>query len=167
MISTLERLESVWKGVDQTHPFTATFYDEQIQQAYSEYSTMVKLIGFISTASILIAFMGLLGMLVFTTETRMKEISVRKVLGATLQNLMFVIGKTYFVLLCAAIVVSLPATYLIFDYMILDDVVFKAEITVVEFLYGVLLVVGLALAAIIAQTIHAARTNPADILRNE
>src|SRR5258706_747111 len=93
MLATVAKIESTWKKFDRVHPFQAKFYDEEIEEAYSEFSAMVKIIGFLSFLTISIASMGLFGMVVFTTETRLKEISIRKVMGASSGNLIYLLSR--------------------------------------------------------------------------
>ncbi|MEJ0028929.1 MAG: hypothetical protein WDO15_00425 [Bacteroidota bacterium] len=67
---TMEKIHEAWKSVDPIHPFDAEFYDDAIEGAYSELSAMIKVIGFLSFIAISIASLGLLGMVVFTTENQ-------------------------------------------------------------------------------------------------
>jgi hypothetical protein len=71
--TTLARIEKAWKNVDKVHPLDAKFYDDQIEQAYSQFSMMIKVIGFLGFLAVCIASMGLFGMVVFTTETKFKR----------------------------------------------------------------------------------------------
>src|SRR6185436_10025056 len=91
--ATLNKIDAAWKKIDKVHTLEATFYDEQIEKAYSEFSAMIKIIGFLAFLAISIASLGLFGMVVFTTETKLKEISIRKVLGAHEGNLIFLLSK--------------------------------------------------------------------------
>ncbi|MEJ0030829.1 MAG: hypothetical protein WDO15_10875 [Bacteroidota bacterium] len=74
----MAKIEEAWKRIDRVHPIDARFYDEAIEEAYAEYSVMVKIIGILSFLTISIASMGMFGMVVFTTETRLKEVGIRK-----------------------------------------------------------------------------------------
>jgi ABC-type antimicrobial peptide transport system permease subunit len=69
---------------------------------------MIKVIGFLAFLAISIASMGLFGMVVFTTETRLKEISIRKVLGASEEKLVYLLSKGFLFLLCLAALIALP-----------------------------------------------------------
>ena len=95
MPATMAKIESVWKKIDPVHPFEAKFYDEAIEDAYSEFSAMIKIIGFLSFLAISIASMGLFGMVAFTTETRLKEIGIRKVMGASSGNLIYLLSRGF------------------------------------------------------------------------
>lgn len=163
--ATLARIEKVWKKIDTVHPLEATFYDDKIEESYSEYSMMIKAIGFLAFLAITIASMGLLGMVVFTTETRTKEISIRKVLGASEGSLVYLLSRGFLFLLMIATLVALPATYLFFDKIILTSIVYRAPISISELLIGAGLVAVIAFIMIGSQTLRVARSNPAAVLK--
>lgn len=167
MIGLMGKLEAIWKKNDPVHPFQAEFYDDQIQQAYSDYSTYFKVIGFLAFLAISIATLGLLGMAVFTTETRLKEISIRKVLGATEQNLIYLLSRGFIMMLLVASAIAVPATYLLFENFLLTDFAYRISLGFIELFSGVILIFGIGFLVIGWQTSRAARTNPADMLRDE
>ena len=167
MPATRARIESAWKKIDRVHPFQAEFYDEAIEEAYSEFSAMIKIIGFLSFLAISIASMGLFGMVVFTTETRLKEISIRKVMGASEEGLIFLLSKNFLVLLAIAALVALPTTYFFFEKVVLTRFVYHQPIRVVELLVPVLATMVLAFLLIGSQTLKAARSNPVKSLKSE
>ena len=165
--ATLDRIDKAWRKVDNVHPLEARFYDDEIERAYGEFSTMLKIIGFLAVLAIGIASMGLLGMVVFTTETRLKEISIRKVLGAREWRLIFLLSKGFLLLLAIAALVALPVTYLFFDKIALSTMVNHAPIAISDLLFGVLAVMAIAFLMIGLQTLKVARSNPAEVLKSE
>lgn len=167
LAGTMDKIEKVWKKIDPVHPMEAVFYDDQIEKAYSEFSAMVKIIGFLSFLAISIASMGLLGMVVFTTETRLREISIRKVLGATEGHLIYMLSRGFLLLLAVSALIALPATYFLFDQVFLSDIVHRAPIGISELLLSIAVVMGVALLMIGSQTLRVARSNPAEVLKNE
>ncbi len=167
MAATLVKLDEVWKKYDKVHPLNARFYHEQIEAAYSRYALMVKVIGFIAILAICIASLGLFGMVVFTIETRLKEVSIRKVLGAGEAGLVYLLCKSFLVLLVLAAAIALPVTYLLFDKLVLPQFVYHQPIGLVELLSGSLLVMLFALLMIGSQTAKAARVNPTNVLKGE
>ena len=167
LLATRAKIESAWKKIDRVHPLKAEFYDEAIEAAYSEYSVMVRIIGFLAFLAISIASMGLFGMVVFTTETRLKEISIRKVLGASEEGLVFLLSKNFLVLLAIAALVALPTTYFFFEKVILTRFVYHQPIRAVEVLAPVLATMVLAFLLIGSQTLKAARTKPVKSLQSE
>lgn len=164
---TMDRLEAIWDKIDPVHPFRATFFEESIQNAYNEYTAMIKIIGFLAILAITIASFGLLGMVIFTTETRFKEISIRKIMGATERGLVMMLSRGFLTLLLIACLIGVPATYFMFDQLVFSDLAARAPIGPFELLPGVLSVVAIALLAISSQTIRVAKANPVEALRNE
>ncbi|OIN56765.1 hypothetical protein BLX24_23375 [Arsenicibacter rosenii] len=167
MAATLVKLDEVWKKYDKVHPINARFYTDQIEAAYSRYAIMVKVIGFIAVLAICIASLGLFGMVVFTIETRLKEVSIRKVLGADEAGLVYLLCKNFLLLLLLAAAIALPVTYLLFDKLVLPRFVYHKPIGWGELLIGSLLVMLFALLMIGSQTARAARINPTNVLKGE
>jgi ABC-type antimicrobial peptide transport system permease subunit len=167
MVATMARIESTWKKIDRVHPLRAEFYDETIEEAYSELSAMVKIIGFLSFLAVSIASMGLLGMVVFTTETRLKEISIRKVMGASSGNLVYLLSRGFLALLSVSAFIALPATYIFFENIVLIRFPYHTPVQITELFAGLLIVLMIAFIMIGSQTIKAARTNPAEVLKSE
>ncbi len=167
LVTTYSKIESAWKTLDTVHPLDAKFYDDQIDEAFSGLKASMKMAGLLAALAICIASMGLLGMVVFTTETRLKEISIRKVMGATEAGLLYLLGKSFILLLVVATLIALPATYLFFDRIAFEEIANHAPITASDLFLGVSVIVLIALVMIILQTLKVARTNPAEVLKSE
>jgi ABC-type antimicrobial peptide transport system permease subunit len=167
MRSTVARIESTWKEIDRVHPFRAEFYDQAIEDAYSEFSTMIKIIGFLSFLAISIASMGLFGMVVFTTQTRLKEISIRKVMGASSGNLIYLLSRGFIILLSVSAVIALPLTYIFFENVVLTNFPYHTPVQITELSVGLLAVLLIAIIMIGSQTMKAARSNPVEVLKSE
>ncbi|MEJ1236634.1 ABC transporter permease [Chryseolinea sp. T2] len=166
-VETLARIQSAWKSIDPVHPFNAEFYDDAIEDAYSELSAMIKVIGFLSFVAISIASLGLFGMVVFTTETRLKEMSIRKVLGASSSDLVMILSRGFMVMLAIAAVIALPVTWLFFQTMVLTRFPYHDPIGTWELFGGLLAVLTIAIIMIGSQAIGAAHRNPSDVLKCE
>ena len=160
-------IEGAWRKIDKVHPLEARFYEDQIEEAYNQFSVMIKVIGFLAFLAISIASMGLFGMVVFTTETRLKEISIRKVLGASEKKLVYLLSKGFLFLLCLAALIALPVTYIFFDKVILSNFAYHEPIALTETLTGFLFIMVIAFVMVLTQTLKVARTNPAEVLKNE
>ncbi|MBL7846882.1 MAG: ABC transporter permease [Cyclobacteriaceae bacterium] len=163
----MANLETIWKRIDAVHPLKADFFEEKIRKAYDELAGMMKIIGFLAFLAISIASLGLLGMVVFTTETRLKEISIRKVMGASEGNLVVLMSRGFLILLVIAALVAIPSAYYVFDQLIFSRMAFRAPIGLMDLFGGTLIVMGIAVIAIASQTLRVARVNPATTLRNE
>lgn len=164
---TLDKIEHSWKKIDNTHQLEATFLDEQIEGSYRSFSSRIKVIGTLSFLAICIASFGLLGMVVFTTETRLKEISIRKVMGAGEGSLVFLLSRGFLVLLLIAGLIALPATQFFFVPYALDEYAESVPIPWSELIAGVICVMAISFLMIGTHTLKVARTNPAEVLKNE
>lgn len=164
---TMTQIEKAWKRFDKVHPLKAHFYDDQIEEAYSQFSMLIKVIGFLAFLAICIASLGLFGMVVFTTETKLKEISIRKVLGASEPGLIYLLCRGFLALLGIAALIALPVTYLLFDKVLLTRFAYHQPIGLGGLLGGTLAVMVLAVLMIGSQTAKAARRNPAKVLKSE
>lgn len=167
LVSTLAKIESAWTEIDDVHEFQAEFYEERIEKAYANFSILFTVVGFLAFVTISIAAMGLLGMSVYTAETRLKEISIRKVLGATERSLVKLLAKNFMWLLCIAAFIAMPLTYFVFDTLILTDMANRISIGVIELLSGVIVIFAIGFLTIGSQTWKAAKSNPAQTLRSE
>lgn len=164
--AAMAKIDDAWKRVDKVHPLEATFYDDEIEQAYSEFSSMIKLIGLLAFLAISIASLGLFGMVVFTTETKLKEVSIRKTLGASEGGLIYLLSRSFIFLLVTSAAIALPVTYFFFDRVLLRKFPYHSPIGMEAF-YGFIIVMTLAFVMIGIQTLGIARTNPAQVLKNE
>jgi ABC-type antimicrobial peptide transport system permease subunit len=167
LIATHAKIESIWKKINPVHRFEARFYNEQIQEAFAGLSATVKLAGFLAFLAICIASLGLLGMVVFTTEIRLKEIGIRKVMGASEGKLLYLLGKGFVFLLLIAAAISMPIVILFFEKVVFPNTANHAPLNIFEMLLGVLAILILALIMIGSQTFKAAKSNPAEVLKNE
>lgn len=165
--STLAQMETVWKSFEKEKKFTSQFFDDEIEQAYSVYFSMIKICGFLGFLAITISCLGLLGMVVFTVENRTKEVGVRKVMGASTTGIMLLLSKDFIKLMLLAAVIAMPLSYLFFDQIFLRVQTYKIPIGVTEIVVSITVMMVLGLATILSQTARAAKANPVDTLHYE
>ncbi|MEP2026696.1 MAG: ABC transporter permease [Reichenbachiella sp.] len=166
-MATIDNLEAVWSQIDELHPFSATFYDEHIENTYAVFEMLIKIVAFLALLAISIAAMGLFGMSVYAVETKIKEISIRKVMGATAFKLVYILSKGYVWLLIIASLIATPLTYFLVNEVILPEFAYLTPMTIWDVLGGLMVVFFIGLVMVGFQTYRAAQTNPADTLRNE
>lgn len=164
---TRAKMEAIWKKHDPVHLMHAKLYTDQIKEGFDGLEASIKLATFMAAMAICISSLGLLGMVVFTTETRLREVSIRKVLGASEGKLIFLLGRSFIVLLVIATAISLPVTYLFFEKILLVQIGNHTAIAPFEMFAGVIGILFLAALLIGSQTFKVARANPADVLKNE
>ncbi|MBO3700115.1 ABC transporter permease [Roseivirga sp. E12] len=167
IIDTRRKIEEAWLEFDEVHEFRGSFYDDRIEAAYSEFEVMFTVVGFLAFITITISALGLLGMGVYTAETRLKEISIRKVLGASEGSLIRLLSRGFMWLLLIASLIAIPSTYYLFDSVLLSDQAHRADIGVMELILGVMVIFVIGFTTIGSQTWKAAKSNPAQTLRSE
>lgn len=161
------KIEAIWKKHDPVHPLHAKLYADQIKEGFNGIDASIKLATFMAGMAICISSLGLLGMVVFTTETRIREVSIRKVLGASEGKLIYLLSRGFMVLLAIATLIALPLTYLFFDQVLLVQMGNHTSIEAFEMFAGVIGILILAAILIGSQTFKVARTNPAEVLKSE
>ncbi len=167
MPAVLTSIETIWKKIDKVHALDAKFYDDQIVKAYGQFSVMLKVIGFFAFLAICISSLGMFGMVIYTMEKRLKEISIRKVLGAGEGALVYLLSKGFLILLFIAALIALPLTWLFFDKLVLVKFAYHQPIQFGEVFIGLLIVAAIAFLMIGIQTLKIVRANPANVLKNE
>jgi ABC-type antimicrobial peptide transport system permease subunit len=160
-------VETIWKQIDNVHPLDASFYDDQIEHAYSMYSDMVKVIGFFALLAICISSLGLFGMVIYTMEKREKEISIRRVLGAGNGSLIYLLSKGFVFLLLISASIALPLTWLFFQKVLLANFSYHQPIQIGDMFIGLAFVGAIAFLIVGSQTLKIVRANPARVLKNE
>jgi ABC-type antimicrobial peptide transport system permease subunit len=167
LLATMEKLEKAYKELDPVHSFEATFYDDQIAKTYEDSRTTYTIVSFLAFLAISISTLGLLGMAVFSIETRMKEISIRKVLGAGIRNLMLLLSRSFLVMITIAALIAIPVTRYVVDDLILNKFLYRTEIGLMETLSGLFIVLLIGILTVGWQVRTAAVQNPTDLLRDE
>ena len=165
--STLVKIENAYKSVySESDDYRIEFLDETIQNFYNREQKISRLLNWATGLSILISCLGLLGLVIYTTNRRVKEIGVRKVLGASLLQINTLLCKEFLVLVAIAFVIASPiAWYGISNW--LQDFAYKTNISFWVFLVSGLAMLFFALLIISVKTLQAANANPVDSLRSE
>ncbi len=162
-----QKLEASFRKFDPIHPFEARLYEEEISATYKSQKTTFTIVSFLAFLAISIATLGLLGMAVFTTENRMKEISIRKVLGAGVQRLILLLSRGFFYMMVIAAIIAIPVTKYVVDEKLLAEFVERAQFGIFDLLSGFIAVLLIGLLTIGWQILQATRKNPVDTLRTE
>lgn len=164
--NTIAAIEKIYTNFFPEQVFKGRFYDEEIQRFYEADTQFTSLCKSFATLAIIISCLGLFALASFAISRRIKEIGVRKVLGASTQNIVRIISMDFLWLVIIAFVVAAPLTWYFMNNW-LQDFVFKIEISWWMYAVSVLLVLGVALATVSIQAIQAAWTNPINSLRTE
>ena len=165
-MQTTAQLQAAWKELDPYHSFTGMFYDDEIQSIFSDNLDTVWMIGFIGIIAIAIACLGLLGIVIFTIQSKFKEISIRKVMGASSASLIRLLTKTYVRIIIIAILLAIPLAALLGNKL-LEGQGQRIALNGVLLIPGVLLIILLSLLTVGSQVLRAAFMNPVKGLREE
>lgn len=166
-VQALAEIEASWKTFAGEWKFTSRFFEDEIEEAYSFYFVMIKICGFLGLLAISISCLGLLGMVVFTVENRVKEIGIRKVMGASTEGLVRLLSWDFIRLLLVAFAVATPLTYLFMDRVYLPLEHSRIPISAGDIVLSMGILLALGLATILSQTIRASHANPVETLRSE
>ncbi|TAF81804.1 MAG: FtsX-like permease family protein [Runella slithyformis] len=162
----LAELKTIWKGIYPNEVFEYSFYDEELAKLYKREELTRNIVISFASLTIFIACLGLLGLVNLTVSQRTKEIGIRKVLGATVSNITFLLSKDFLVLVLIAILIASPIAYFLMDKW-LNTFAFKAEIKWWIFAIANLSVITIALLTVSYQAIKAALMNPVSSLKSE
>ncbi|WP_020533266.1 FtsX-like permease family protein [Flexithrix dorotheae] len=163
---TISHIEKSYKKVFPNDPFEFTFLDEDFNRQYKSDLQFGKLFSVFSVLAILIACLGLFALVSFSASLRIKEIGIRKVLGASMSNLMFLLSKEYFLLLAVAIFLAFPIV-IFWGNSWLENFAFKTEIGIDLFLIPTLVFIVISLITVSYKTFSTAKANPVKALKVE
>ncbi|MGB3586106.1 MAG: FtsX-like permease family protein, partial [Tunicatimonas sp.] len=162
----LAAIEKTWKEVMPGSAFKYRFMSDKLENMYASEIRIAGLIRVFSVLAVLIACLGLYGLASYTAEQKTKEIGVRKVLGATVpQILLMLIGK-FMLMVLIACVIALPVGYFLMQSW-LQNFVYQAEIGWTIFGISTLIIVVIALATVAYESIKASTINPTKAIRYE
>lgn len=160
-------IEKAWAAVNPGLKSDFKEVEEEIKFFYNTvFGDVVNILGFIAGLAIMISCLGLLGMATYSIETRMKEVSIRKVLGSTDQGLVLLLSKGFLKLLFIAILVGVPLAWFA-NNLWLQLIAYRTDITIGIIVQGVAILLILGGLTIGSQTLRAAFANPAENLKND
>lgn len=163
---TLAFVENIWKKYSRKFPTEYTFLDENFNKYYRSEEKMMTLFGWFSVLNILISCLGLYALITFILEQKVKEIGIRKVLGAGLSNLVFVISKDFVRLIGIAALMALPLSAWAMHRW-LQDFAHRISLEIWMFLAALILVLVISIITMLAKIYPAAQANPSKSLRTE
>lgn len=164
--TALEKTEKVYKELYPDQEFDAKFFDDTIASFYKAEQNTARLLNWAAGLAIFISCLGLLGLAIHTTNSRKKEIGVRKVLGASVARIVSLLSRDFLLLVLFAFVVAAPVGWWAMRHW-LDDFAYRTGISWWVFAVSGGLAIVTALLTVSIQTVRAATANPVDSLRNE
>lgn len=164
--ATVASIEKLWNAYAADVPFIYSFLDEDYDALFRAEQRLGKLFTGFTALALLVAGLGLFALAAFMAERRAKEIGIRKVLGATVGQVVLLLSKDFVRLLIIAFLIAIPLGYLSMRQW-LDNFAYKTDISAAVFMIAGLSVVIIAWLTISFQSIKAALANPVDSLRDE
>lgn len=158
--------EAAWLSIYPDYPYTFSFLDEEFQQIYSRDQATGTVVNIFSTLAILIACLGLFGLASYSTNQRIKEIGVRKVLGASSQSVMKLLVVDFARWVLIANVVGWPLAWIASSKW-LETFAYSVEVDPLMLVKASLIALVIAVATVLSQTWSASTMNPASALRHE
>lgn len=164
--NTIAHLESTWKKADNEWPFSYKFIDENFDKMYKNEAKLSSLLSAFTFLAILIACMGLFGLVEYSVNQRAKEISIRKIFGAATPSLLILLTKQYFLLITVAFIVVIPISFYTSQQW-LEGFVYHIQINPIIFVKAASIVVTITVLTVLFQSLRAASSNPAKVLKTE
>lgn len=162
----ISKMEKTYKEVYPKNDFQYSFFDESIAKFYKDDQDLAKLLQWATALSIIISCLGLLGLVIYTTNQRTKEIGIRKVLGATVPQIVTILSKDFVLLVLIAFVIAVPIAWLGMQQW-LENFAYRTAITWWVFGLSGAGMFLMALLTLSLRAIKAATENPVKSLRTE
>ena len=160
-------VEAAWTKINPAFKVDYKDFASEVHKIYDIFfGDLVNVLGVVAVMAILISCLGLLGMATYATETRIKEISIRKVLGSSNGSLVMLLSKGFFVILLLAIGIAVPAAYFI-NNVWLEKLAYHVTFSFSTILLGVMILIIFGVLTIGSQTWRAAFVKPVDNLKGE
>ncbi|HUI30618.1 MAG TPA: ABC transporter permease [Candidatus Acidoferrales bacterium] len=165
-LSTMSFIENVWKKYAGDEEFSCNFLNDDLQKLYAADQRTSEIAGAFSIVAIFIACLGLLGLAAFVTEQRTKEIGIRKVLGASVAEIVALLSKEFVKWVLIANVVAWPLAYYVMNNW-LKNFAYRTEISLWIFVASGVVALVIALLTVSSHAMRAATANPVEALRYE
>ena len=164
--ATIEFIQSVWNQYNEEKVFKYTFLDSDFNSLYKAEERLAKIVHYSSCLAILVACLGLLGLVSFIVEQKRKEIGIRKVLGASVVNVVGILSKQFLLMVLLANIIAIPIAYYFMSNW-LEDFAYRINISWWIFAVSGAIALLIALLTVSYQAIKAAIANPVESLRYE
>ncbi len=162
----LTRIEKAWSSTFPETVISYQFFDENIAAYYETEKKFSSLLQVFSTTLLFIACLGLYGLITFVVNSKLKEVAVRKVLGAGISNILVLVSRDHFKLIVVAFFIAAPIAYYFADQW-LSNFAYRIQIEWMTLVIPGVIVFIVAMLAVSSQMVKASRSNPAEILKYE
>jgi len=163
---TIAQIQKLYESFNPGFPFTYSFLDEAYQKQYETETRVSTLSEYFSVLAILISCLGLFGLVAFTAQKRQKEIGIRKVVGASVNSITFMLTKDFLKLVFIAVLIAFPLSWYLLSQW-LNSFAYRISIGPAVFLIAIVSVILITVFTVSFQAIKAALANPVKSLRSE
>jgi len=167
MVATMASMEGVWHKLSDSRKLEAHFFDDEMEALYHFYWALLKMVGYLGVLAVSISLLGLLGMVIYTTETRLREVGIRKVFGATESSLTVLLSRDFIRLMLWAVGFAIPVSFFLFDELLSTMQYYRVHLNAWDIILGLAVFFVMGVLTIASQTRRAAGANPVDTLRYE
>ncbi|HEY6974950.1 MAG TPA: ABC transporter permease [Chitinophagaceae bacterium] len=164
--STMQEIKKIWQQTFPDYVYEYSFLDDKIASFYEQENQLSQLYKIFAAIAIFLSCLGLYGLASFMAVQRIKEVGIRKVLGATGGNIVYLFSKEFILLIVIAFAIATPIAWY-YMHRWLQNYAYRIDVSWLIFLAGGLVAIVIALATISFQAIKAARANPVKSLRTE
>jgi putative ABC transport system permease protein len=164
---TLDFIEEKWNDFGAKRPFDYVYLEDDLDEMYQAEAKLNMIFRIATILTIFIALLGLLGLSSFIAEQKTKEIGIRKVMGASVGNVLRLLSKEFVVLIIIAFIIAVPIAWWRLDIWLDDTFVYRESINWVSFILAGLLAMVIGLATISFYIVRAASSNPVDSIKYE
>lgn len=164
--ATLNHIEQEWKRIAPHYPFEYTFMDDRFDRMYRSEQRLGKIFTWFAALAICIAMLGLVGLAAYMAGRRTKEIGIRKVQGAAVSGIVYLLVKEFILLVLLSSIIAWPVAWFAANRW-LQEFEYRMSMGVGLFILSTLIALVITMITVTSQTLKAANTNPADALRYE
>ena len=164
--NTIDFIEEKWNDFGVNRPFDYRFLEETWDEMYIAEKNLGIIFSIATFLTIFIALLGLLGLSSFIAEQRTKEIGIRKVLGATMPNIVNLLYRDFAILIVIAFILAIPVSWYVLDLW-LQNFAFHIQIGVFAFILGGVMALAVGMLSISFHILKAASSNPVDAIKYE
>jgi putative ABC transport system permease protein len=162
----LEEIESVWKELVPGNDFSYSFMSDHLSDSYQTERNQFRLVKIFSVICIILSCLGLIGLSAYSIVRRLKEVAVRKQLGASVFQIIMVLYKDIALLILIAIIITIPLSHLLVNLW-LDSFAYRVNTGSLIFIYSSLVAFIIGFLSVFYHALKAAYINPVEILKNE
>lgn len=164
--TTIDQIEDAWSNYESNQPFDYAFIDAAFNEAYENEERISTMTGYSAMIAIAVAILGILGLASFTVIERMKEMAIRKVLGASIKQLLVILLRQTTFLMLIGLAVAIPVHYYFMEGW-LADFPFRVELNFLVYVLATLIVMASSWIVLGSYTLKMVRSNPSQTLRDE